>query len=105
MISPIDHKRIEYTKLLVREKKAEAYLNDPVRTQAEIDKWTPEYKQLLLQLENLLSEIRHYTPDNINLGWPEMLKPNYQTIKDKEIKPKEKPITEKKQELKTAKLF
>ena len=75
MTSQIDQYRIDYTNTINREEKAESYINDPLRTQDEIEKWTPEYKALIQHADYLLMMIGHYTPDNIISGWPELLEP------------------------------
>jgi len=69
-MSLVNDYRKKYNELLKREAKAEAYLNDPVRTPEEIDKWTPDYKQLLNRLNELLGLIRHYKRENILEGFP-----------------------------------
>jgi len=79
VISPIDQKRKEYTLLLEREKRAEQFLNSC--SKEDYEKWGPEYKKLLKELSDLLSEIRHYTRDNILDGWPETIKKDFTSKK------------------------
>lgn len=90
-----DEWRKEYTLLLEKEKKAEAYFNDEKIDNKEKEKWIPDYNKITDRLAELLMNIRHYTPDNIIFGWPKLLNPQ----------PKEEKKEIKKEELKTARLF
>lgn len=49
--------KTEYNKVLERWDKATEYLENPIRTQNEIDKWLPEYEKILKQRNCLIIEI------------------------------------------------
>lgn len=49
--------RLEYNRLLERERKAEAWLDAPERTDEESEKWTPLFRQILTELNKFISEI------------------------------------------------
>lgn len=49
--------RLQYNTLLAREQKGEKYLDDPIRTPEEIEKWTPEFQKILAGLNRLIDEI------------------------------------------------
>lgn len=46
-----------YNKALERWNKATAYLENPIRTPEEIDKWLPEYESILKHRQELCREI------------------------------------------------
>lgn len=100
ILSPCDQFRIEYTKLLEREEKAEKYfeeakkkLSNPMFSDkekedilADIDKWTPSYNEIQERLSFLLTEIKFYTPDNIRFGWQELLHPELKGLSEQNTK-------------------
>lgn len=49
--------RIKYNRLLTREHAGEKYLDDPARTPAEIEKWTPMFNEILAGLNKIIDEI------------------------------------------------
>ena len=61
----------KYNELLAREKKAEAYIDDPHRTPAEIEKWMPEYQKILTELNDILGRIGNCTALEVCYGFGE----------------------------------
>ncbi len=61
----------KYNELLAREKKAEKYIDDPARTPKEIEKWMPEYRRILAELNELLGRIGTCTAKEVCYGFEE----------------------------------
>jgi hypothetical protein len=59
----------EYNALLVREKKAEAYLGDESIPLNERMLWGSTYNEICKRLGWLLQQIGRYTPDEISFGF------------------------------------
>lgn len=59
----------QYNQLLEREKQAEKYLDAPGRTEADYQKWLPEFQKILVGLNDLLKQIGTFTSDEIIHGF------------------------------------
>lgn len=59
----------QYNELLVRERRGEEVLDDPVRTPEEIEKWMPEFKKILGALNNTLAQIGSYSTEEVLNGF------------------------------------
>lgn len=57
----INDLRSRYNELLIREKRGEEYLDGAVRTSDEVDKWMPEFKKILVELNSTLGQIGSFT--------------------------------------------
>lgn len=49
--------RLEYNKHLEREKKAEAWMDNPQRTDEELTKWMPLFNEILAGMNKIINEI------------------------------------------------
>lgn len=49
--------RLEYNRLLEREKNAEAWLDSPERTDAEVEKWLPLFNEIVTELNRIINKI------------------------------------------------
>lgn len=65
----MDDLKSHYNDLLAREKKGEAYIDDPVRTPGEVEKWMPEFNKILAELNNTLGRIGSFTAEEITHGF------------------------------------
>ena len=61
--------KLYYNELLIREKRAEAYLDNPARTSIEHEKWMPEFEKILVELNNALEKIKNFKTDEVVLGF------------------------------------
>jgi hypothetical protein len=52
--------KLQYNSLLRREQAGEKYLDDPIRTDAEVNKWMPEFNKILAGLNSIIDEIGLY---------------------------------------------
>ena len=60
----------QYTELLNREEKAEAWLGDPKRTEAEIEKHIVSFEEILMKLSKMIT--KHKIASKFVLGgWKE----------------------------------
>ncbi len=59
----------KYNLLLERQKKAELYLDDPQRTEKEIDKWIPLYGEILDSMNYCLRRIGSFTSEEVLNGF------------------------------------
>lgn len=71
----LNNLKIEYNRLLKREKNAENYLTN-VATDAEVEKWMPEFIKITNQLSNMMFKLekilnREMTHDEIVNGFKE----------------------------------
>lgn len=66
---PMSLLKKKYNELLAREKRGEEYLDDPVRTSDEIDKWMPEFQKILAELNDALKQIESYTTAEVLNGF------------------------------------
>lgn len=55
--------KLQYNKALERYRKAEAWLDDPKRTDNEVERWGVEFQKVVSTLELLLWKIGEHTPD------------------------------------------
>lgn len=74
-IVDLNNLKIEYNRLLKREKNAENYLTN-VATDAEVEKWMPEFIKITNQLSNMMFKLekilnREMTHDEIVNGFKE----------------------------------
>ena len=51
----------KYNALITREKKAEGWLNDPKRTENEINKWMPKFTEIIINLSGMINEYKKLT--------------------------------------------
>ena len=58
-----------YNELLAREKRGEEYLDNPARTPDEVDKWMPEFKKILIDLNDTLARIGGFTAVEVVYGF------------------------------------
>lgn len=65
----INDLKSHYNDLLAREKKGEAYIDDPERTSDEVEKWMPEFNKILGELNNTLGRIGSFTSAEITHGF------------------------------------
>lgn len=49
--------RLQYNSLLRREKAAEEWMDDSVRTDTEVNKWMHEFQKILIELNKIINEI------------------------------------------------
>lgn len=61
--------KAQYNELLIREKRGEEVLDDPVRTSEEIEKWMPEFQKILTTLNNTLAQIGSYSTEEVLNGF------------------------------------
>ena len=61
----------QFNALLTRCNKAEKYINAPERTEEELEKWMPEFMNIIAQLSFLLEEIGVHTEDEAINGFKE----------------------------------
>lgn len=59
----------KYNILLQRQRKAENYLDNPKRTEIEVNKWLPEYKKILDNMNYCLSMIKDFTSVEVLNGF------------------------------------
>lgn len=75
----INDLKSHYDELLAREKRGEEYLDDPARTPDEIEKWMPEFRKILVALNDTLAKIGSFTAIEVVYGF------NFRDKKDKGI--------------------
>lgn len=61
--------KLSYNKMLDRFYKAEKFMEDQSRTEEEIEKYLPLFKQIIWDLNSLLSEIGEYTNEEAMEGF------------------------------------
>lgn len=73
----INDLKSHYNELLAREKRGEEYLDAPFRTSDEVEKWMPEFKKILVALNDTLAQIGTFTAIEVVHGF------NFEEKKDK----------------------
>jgi thiamine kinase-like enzyme len=59
----------QFNQLLQRCNKAEKFIDDPKRTEEELNKWMPEFLKIIAQLSALLEKIGEHTPEDVEHGF------------------------------------
>ncbi|CDX01273.1 Hypothetical protein DPCES_1386 [Desulfitobacterium hafniense] len=65
----INQHKLQYNQILERYKKAELWLDSPMRTEPEVQKWMPEFEKIVDQLNLLLFAIGEHTTDEAVNGF------------------------------------
>lgn len=72
MLENLTDLKKKYNALSERVRKAEIYLDDPIRTEAELDKWMPVFKQTIAELIKTLEQIGPHTATEELFGFTEV---------------------------------